>query len=125
MKRRRCPRCGQAAECTGWESQVLRDGPIHIGPGIPSGREYSFRCVSCGRAFRVLGTGQLIWSVIVVCGFGACGQSMVRDALAPEHPLWWRTLVIGALCVTAAFVAALQLAWRLHLRRSARELRDE
>jgi hypothetical protein len=44
---------------------------------------------------------------------------------APQHALWLRTFIIGALCVTAATAAALQLAWRIHVRQSAPELRGE
>jgi hypothetical protein len=92
---------------------------------MPSGREYEFKCIACGHVFHVLGNGQVLWSLIAVAGFGWFGVTNLQDALSPLHELWPRTLALGLFGAAAAVTAALQLAWRLHVRASAAELRDQ
>jgi hypothetical protein len=114
---RTCVRCGGLAVCTSWLAQTY--------DGMPSGREYEFKCSACSHTFRVLGNGQILWSVIAVAGFGWFGVMNLQDALSPLHELWPRTFALGLFCAAAAVTAALQLGWRLHIRASAAELRDQ
>jgi hypothetical protein len=114
IARRTCLRCGSPADCASWLSQTY--------DGMPSGREYEFKCGACGHTFRVLGGGQLFWSAFVVAAFALVGFANLKEGL---HLAWRQSFGLGVVCAVAAAVAALQLGWRLHVRASAAELPDE
>jgi hypothetical protein len=103
LEDRICPKCGGVAPWLKWES-VSADG-------MPSGREYEYKCSRCSSRFFLPGNGQLVLALLTIVGFAAFTWT------------WWATEWPRMAMVSFAATGALTAQTSMRIRKRMRTRR--